>query len=52
MLSALHRHQVKNALIGLIVDPVVVQQAYQLELGQHFYAQLGGNIRYCRRCPI
>ncbi|MEG2265439.1 MAG: MlrC C-terminal domain-containing protein [Acinetobacter sp.] len=42
MLSALHRHQVKNALIGLIVDPAVVQQAYQLELGQHFYAQLGG----------
>ncbi|MBB6364406.1 M81 family metallopeptidase [Acinetobacter lwoffii] len=42
MLSALHRHQVKNALIGLIVDPAVVQQAYQLELGQHFYAKLGG----------
>jgi len=42
MLSALHRHQVKNGLIGLIVDPTVVQQAYQLGLGQHFYAQLGG----------
>lgn len=42
MLSALHRHQVKNALIGLIVDPAVVQQAYQLEFGQHFYAKLGG----------
>lgn len=42
MLSVLHRHQVKNALIGLIVDPAVVQQAYQLELGQHFYAKLGG----------
>ena len=42
MLYALYRHQVKNALIGLIADPVLVQQAYQLEVDQHFHTQLGG----------
>lgn len=42
MLSALYRHQVENALIGLIADPVLVQQAYQLKVGDVLETQLGG----------
>jgi microcystin degradation protein MlrC len=42
MLYALHRHQVQNALLGLIVDPIVVQQAYQLKVGDDLNTQLGG----------
>lgn len=42
MLYALQRHQAQNALVGLITDPVVVQQTYQLKVGDELSTVLGG----------
>lgn len=52
MLYALYRHQVKNALIGLITDPSLVQQAWQLKVGDRFYTQLGGTSGITEDAPF
>ncbi|WP_298145714.1 M81 family metallopeptidase [uncultured Acinetobacter sp.] len=42
MLHALVKAKAQRALVGLICDAKTVQATNQLQLGDHFYAQLGG----------